>query len=242
LRYAIYFVPDPDSVIADLGARWLGYDIETGTTFAAPIVEGLEAAAWSHLVSEPARYGLHATLKAPFRLAESRDEADLVEALRNFARSVTPVRLPVMSLADLRGFFALVPAVRNEAVEELAARALSAFEPFRAPLTQAETARRRAAGLNPRQQTLLEQWGYPYVLDEAGFHITVTGRIDPPAKASIEAILTDVFEPAIGRAMIVDRVALAVEREPGAHFEVLAAASLGHPLAFNRRAIQIEAL
>jgi len=242
VRYAIYFVPDPDSDLADVGARWLGRDIETGTQFAAPVLPGLEAGAWSHLVAEPARYGLHATLKAPFRLADGYSEAELVDALRDFARSVTPVRLPVLSLKNLRGFFAMMPAIRNDLVEDLGARAVRAFDAFRAPLTQAEIERRQAVSLSDRQQTNLDRWGYPYVFDEASFHITLTGRTTPEEAPGIEAILADFFEAVNGRPLMVDRVAIAVEREPGDRFEVLAAATLGHPLAYTRRAVQVDAM
>ena len=242
MRYAIYFVPDPDTDLAEFGARWLGYDVETGTTFAAPVVQGLEAGVWQGLVSEPARYGLHATLKAPFRLAEGHGEGELVDALRDFAHSVSPVRVPVLSLKNLRGFFALMPAIANEQVEDLSGRAVRAFEPFRAPLTEAEIARRLAAGLSDNQQANLDRWGYPYVFNEASFHITLTGRTNETEAAGLEDILTDFFEPVVGRALIIDRVALAVEREPGARFEVLAAATLGHPLAYANRVIQLDAL
>ncbi len=242
MRYAIYFVPDPDSELADFGARWLGYDVETGTTFAAPVIPGLDAGTWQDRVSEPARYGLHATLKAPFRLAEGLGEPELVAALRDFAHSVTPVRVPVLSLKNLRGFFALMPAIRNDLLEDLSARAVRAFDGFRAPLTEAEIARRQAVRLSDGQQKNLDRWGYPYVFDEASFHITLTGRTSGEDADGVEAILTDFFEPVIGRPLIVDRVALAVEREPGARFEVLAAASLGHPLAYTRRAMQLDAL
>jgi putative phosphonate metabolism protein len=242
VRYAIYFVPDPDSELADFGARWLGHDVETGTTFAAPVIPGLEAGSWQGRVSEPARYGLHATMKAPFRLAEGRGETALVEALREFAHSVTPVRVPVLSLKNLRGFFALMPALRNDLLEDLSGRAVRAFDGFRAPLSEAETARRQAVSLSDRQQTNLDRWGYPYVFDEASFHITLTGKTSREDAAGVEEILTDFFEPVIGRSLIVDRVALAVEREPGARFEVLAAATLGHPLAYSRRAMQLDAL
>jgi len=239
VRYAIYFVPDPDSELSELGARWLGYDVETGTTFAAPVVGGLDAAGWARLVAEPARYGLHATMKAPFRLTEGCQEGELVDALRDFARSVTPIRLPVLSLTDLKGFFALTPAIRHAGIEDLCARAVRDFEPFRAALSPAEIARRQAAGLNERQQALLDRWGYPYVLDQARFHITLTGRVRIEEAAGLEAILTDFFEPVIGRPLTIDRVALAVERAPGMPFEVLASAPLGHPLAYTRRTIQL---
>jgi hypothetical protein len=181
-------------------------------------------------------------LKAPFRLADGTSESDLVDALRDFARSVTPVRVPVLSLINLRGFFALMPAVRDEPVEDLSAKAVRAFDAFRAPPSEAEIARRRSAGLTERQQALLDRWGYPYVLEEASFHMTLTGRVSADEAPGIEEMLSEFFASVIGCPLAVDRVALAVEREPGARFEVLAAATLGHPLAYTRRAIQLDAM
>ncbi len=40
-----------------------------------------------------------------------------------------------------------------------------------------ELQRRRAANLTPRQEFLLMHWGYPYVLDEFRFHMTLTRRL-----------------------------------------------------------------
>jgi hypothetical protein len=51
------------------------------------------------------------------------------------------------------------------------------FDDFRAPATDAELARRAPASLTPRQRELLKTWGYPYVLDEFRFHLTLTDRI-----------------------------------------------------------------
>jgi hypothetical protein len=233
-------VPDQTAELSRLGARWLGYDIETGTTFTAPIISGLSEGIWRELIAAPSRYGLHATLKAPFRLSVERTEAELVEAVRDFARQTNPVRLPVMSLTYYRGFFGLLPAIRNEQVSDLAWRVVRAFEPFRAALTPEEIAGRNPDALTERQRDNLERWGYPYVLDETEFHITLTSQVATDEAPAVEAILTGVFEPVLGRPLLVDRIALAVEREPGARFEILAAATFGHPLAYNRRAIQLD--
>ena len=35
------------------------------------------------------------------------------------------------------------------------------------------------SGLTDRQEALLTQWGYPYVMEEFRFHITLTGALDP---------------------------------------------------------------
>ena len=64
-RYAIYFTPQGS--LAEAGAAWLGWDLARGRTVAHPDVAGLDVAA---LTETPRKYGLHATIKPPFVLAE----------------------------------------------------------------------------------------------------------------------------------------------------------------------------
>ncbi|MGB8621551.1 MAG: DUF1045 domain-containing protein, partial [Paracoccaceae bacterium] len=40
-----------------------------------------------------------------------------------------------------------------------------------------ETARRRSADLNETQKALLARWGYPYVMEEFRFLLTLTGPL-----------------------------------------------------------------
>lgn len=74
------------------------------------------------------------------------------------------------------------------------------LDPFRAPLTEAELARRRRSKLSARQEAHLTRYGYPYVLDQFRFHLTLTGAIEdggPIAealKARTEAFTRDPFE------------------------------------------------
>ena len=53
----------------------------------------------------------------------------------------------------------------------------------------AELARRRQARLSPAQEANLKRWGYPYVMDEFHFHITLTGPLPEPEHAPVEAAL-----------------------------------------------------
>ena len=155
-RYAIYWLPG--GALGRAGADWLGWDAR------ARRGEGREA---------PARYGFHATIKPPFRPMGER--AELVAAARALAARLTPVDLGRLSVKRLDGFLALMPA-RNP--RSLAAAVVEGLDGFRAPLGDADLARRRASGLTPAQDALLERWGYPYVMDEFRMHLTLTGR-DP---------------------------------------------------------------
>lgn len=242
MRYAIFFLPAPDSEFAEIGARWLGRDIENGTRYAAPVVDGLSADEHEGLVSGPRRYGFHATLKAPFRLPPDLSREALLTAFRSFARSSNPVRIPVLSLVRLRRFFTLAPAVTNDELLMLGSDAEHHFERFRAAQTPQESSRRRSSDLTARQLRHLERYGYPFVLDEFAFHLTVTRQIRDNEAERVRDVLESVFQPVIGRGLQVDRVALVMETAPGDEFSVLAVAPLGDPLAYMRRVVHAEAM
>ena len=100
-RYAIYFVPAPDSDIYRFGAAILGYDAFSGHPL--PFADGLTAtfADWHDLTRDPRKYGFHATLKAPFSLASSVEEAEFVAACGDFctlARDIPIIRPVVRSI------------------------------------------------------------------------------------------------------------------------------------------------
>ena len=90
-RYAIYFVPAPQTPLAAFGAHAIGYDVAAGAEVPFHDDDAFRAlgpAAWT---GSPARYGFHATLKAPFALAEGVTEEGLEEAVSDLACAITPV-------------------------------------------------------------------------------------------------------------------------------------------------------
>jgi len=93
-RYAIYFVPAPDSDLYRFGAGMLGYDAFSGEDLPFPdsIVDAVPD--WHDLTHDPRKYGFHATLKAPFSLTPDKTEAELFAACSNFA--ATPRTIPVI--------------------------------------------------------------------------------------------------------------------------------------------------
>ena len=131
------------------------------------------------------------------------------------------MRIPALALRRIRPFFALVPeAGMSPALSALEAATLEAIEPMRASLTAEERARRRPERLTERQRAHLDRWGYPYVLDEFRFHMTLTGPVPDPQAPAVEAMLTDAFAPFIGAPLAVDALAVFTEPEPGAPFVV----------------------
>lgn len=227
MRYAIYYSPPQDDPLTRAAARWLGRDAFTGDTTPAQAVGDLSAAEVAFHTAAARRYGFHATLKAPFTLADGLHESELVAALDAFAASVEPVRVPAVALRQIQGFYALVPAQRSEALDRLAGDVVIAFERFRAPMREADIARRNPDALTPSQLRNLHQWGYPYVFDEFRFHMTLSGRVSGTEAARLAHALDAYFGALLADPLEIASIALFVEPEPGAPFAIRSFHALG---------------
>ena len=219
-RYAIYYVPPPGTALAALGARWLGRD--------APDLAGVSAEDWRRAVAAPRRYGFHATLKAPFRLAAGTDERALADAVERFRRTRGPAPVGKLALRVLADFLALAPMERGAAAE-LAADCVRAFDAFRAPPTAAEIARRRPDGLTASERANLERWGYPYVMEDYRFHLTLTGPLDEADRARFGAAIARAALPAIAEPVEIADICLCGQDSPEAEFGVLGRFALDGP-------------
>ena len=182
-RYAIYYTPDARTPLAEFGADWLGWDSASGQD--RPHGSDDIAA----MTQTPRKYGFHGTIKPPFRLAEGASADALAQALADLCAQAAPVTLDGLTLARLGRFLALVPTGDAAALAALAATAVQHLDLFRAPATAAELAKRRASRLSPAQEANLQAWGYPYVLDQFRFHMTLTGPLDATARAHAFAAL-----------------------------------------------------
>ena len=177
-RIAIYATPDIASPWWDLGSEWLGRCARRQLDLPQLAIGGLEAATQARLTAEPRRYGWHATLKAPFRLADGLSLEKLRLAVANLCSRQTAFDLPNLTLVHMGRFLALRPESPSYELDRLAADCVTHLQSLAAPLTAAEIERRRAAGLTPEQDALLLAWGYPWVLDQFRFHFSLTGNLD----------------------------------------------------------------
>jgi putative phosphonate metabolism protein len=193
-RYAIYFTPPPDSPLARFGAAVLGYDCFERVDVPHRPIDGIDPSLLALATIEPRRYGFHATLAAPFRLASGIDDDELATAFSALAASRAPVAAGPLRVAAIGRFIALIPVEPYPEIEEFAGACVEAFDRFRAPLDEADRARRLASGLSARQAELLERWGYPYVHDEFRFHMTLTGPIADEERAAFEASLVKAYD------------------------------------------------
>ena len=220
-RYAIYWAPQTVSPLARLGEAWLGRSAEGASVAERPAVASVNAAAADAITAEPRRYGLHATLKPPFRLADGSSAAALAETLADFACGLAPVMAPPLQLKRIGRFLALVPGGPAPGLASLAAQCVAHFDGFRAPPEAEEIARRERAGLTDAQRENVRRWGYPYVMAEFRFHVTLTGPLDRETTAGLEPALAALFAPVVGATLDIRELALFREPFPGASFELV---------------------
>ncbi len=93
MRYAIYFTPGQNDPLTRIAASWLGRDPFNSAQPPAPVVTQLSPAEIAYHTASARRYGFHATLKAPFHLAEGETEAELDSAIAGFAAAADPILL-----------------------------------------------------------------------------------------------------------------------------------------------------
>lgn len=211
-RYGIYVVPEGAFYAA--GAAWLGWDSAAGIPVPHGHVPDLPDTAEA-MTATPRKYGFHGTIKPPFFLADGTDVDGLHEAAAAFCASRAPVTIPQLEVRRLGGFIAVVPSEPNAALADLAGATVEALDTFRAPPSDAELARRRKAGLSDRQEALLQTWGYPYVMEEFRFHLTLTGRL-PSEKADLARAALDAYiAPALPQPWIIDSLCMLGEDDEG---------------------------
>jgi hypothetical protein len=238
VRHALYWLPEPGPLAA-FGAHWLGWDIATGRALPHPALPGLPDTP-AALTEAPRRYGLHATIRPPFRLRAGCTEAALDAAARAFCAGRPAVTVGALVPGAIGPFLALLPegdqtggnqtgggqtgggqtgggqtGGGHSALSALAAAAVAALDPFRAPPTPAEIARRNPSALPPLQRALLDRWGYPHVMEAFRFHVTLTGPLAPEAQAATLAALRPALAPLLPRPLRIDALCLCGEGADG---------------------------
>jgi putative phosphonate metabolism protein len=220
MRYAIYFTPPEHDPLTRAASAWLGRDAFSGLPTTGDTPEGMDAAEFSFRTAEPRRYGFHATVVAPFQMNEMQNEEALFAAFDRFCatQEAFPVSLEVKGILS---FVAIMEAVQSRPLNAMAAAAVEFFQPYLAPLTEAEIARRKPEQLTSRQLLLLHRWGYPYVMEEFRFHMTLSNSLESAAHAAMERAAQERFAPLLARPVEIGGLAMFYEPEPGAPFMVV---------------------
>ena len=217
-RYAIYYIPDLP--LFQIGSDWLGWNSITGQ-------ETTLSADHRRITDRPRKYGFHATVKPPFSLASNSTQGDLQDAFHAFCATVSPATGGTLKISRLGRFLAMTQDVQSNEVTELAASTVSHFDKFRAPLSDQDIAKRRQRRLTPQQDALMLRWGYPYVMQEFKFHMTLTGLLQSDEIDAIEHDANTRFREFLGQPLKIASIALLGEDSDSGRFHVVDKLSLG---------------
>ena len=220
-RYAIYYASAPGSDLDRFGAQLLGYDAYSGEELPFPNDIIRMAPDWRDLTKDPRKYGFHATLKAPMSLAPGKTEPELVAACESFADKPRPIPVITPVVGSISGFIAVVPAEPSPELERLAADCTREFDSFRAPLTPDDRTRRNPSDLTPRQREYLDRWGYPYVMEQFRFHMTLTGRLAADRGKPILTMLRDSFSATGIKTLAIDTIAVFRQENADSRFRIV---------------------
>ena len=209
-RYAIFFTPPPGS-FATAGAIWLGWDIAAGKPVQSPHPD---------LVKRPQKYGFHATLKAPFTLADGATQRGLEAAIDTLVQDQPRVTLTGLEVTALGRFAALTVMGDTAALGTLAARCVTGLDGFRAPLTALERRRKTRPNMAADLTANLDRWGYPHVLDAFRFHMTLSRPLQADERQSVLAAAHAHFAPYLSVPFVIGAVTLVGEGTDGLFREI----------------------
>lgn len=215
-RYAVYYTPPPSHALWHAGCDWLQRD---------PSSDEARQPTHAH-VGEPWRYGFHATLKPPMRLAAGCSEAGLREAIAALARRTPRFEMPALSVQWLADFIALRPVallVPSHPLWQLADACVTELDAWRAQPSPDELQRRLASPLTAAQRVLLQRHGYPHVLGQWRFHMTLSDSLPPDAalRDTLHHAASQHFAAALSQPLACDALSLFIEPAPGQPFRLL---------------------
>lgn len=216
-RVAVYYAPEREDSLWRLGVTWLGRDPETGEHCRQPDIPDLPA-----LTTSPRRYGFHATLKAPIHLVGAFDDF-LVDA-RALARRLVPCSLPALAVRNMDGFVAICPVAPSRALNAFADACVTGLDHHR-QVEDTATQTRRAQGLSASALNHLERWGYPFVLEDWRFHMTLSNGGD--AASALLAAARAHFGSALELPRSITSLSIFVETTPGEAFRLASRLRLG---------------
>lgn len=235
-RYAIYYAPADNSPLAQFGAMVLRRSaLQAGerTVNPAQMPSYIDIQRWKALTQIPAGYGFHSTIKAPFELAEHASVAELLEAVGVLCSQFSTIELANLAIRNAGTSVSLAfSSGQPQSLATLAGRCVTELDNFRAPLTAVDIERRKPDQLSERQRSHLFAYGYPFVLDEFDFHMTLTSAVTATDAAFIDW-LDNLFAATVPHATaLFDRLAVYRQTDRQAPFLRIAEFPFGD--AINR--------
>jgi len=224
-RYAIFWLPPDDSALAQFGRDWFGVCPERGEV-GQPMRFGLPDALAAEAIARPHRYTLHGTIMAPFRPDEGVTSAMIADELHSFCARRASRRTGPLRLARLTRHLALIPEGGTAGLDWLAADCVTHFNRFRTPTSDDDLARFPPDQHPPRQRQQAREFGYPYVLSDFIFHVTLAGPLEPEQLGQVEAALGPQVAPMTAEPFEIGSLCLLGETDQATPFRLIARCAL----------------
>jgi hypothetical protein len=218
-RYAIYYAPRLESILGQFGNAWFGYDPVSREDIPRPIIKGMTPQEIEKITQGAGRYAFHGTLRSPFKLRKNRNLNSLDKSLESLATKIHPIICGPLSIRSIGRFLALVPDDPESQIPNLAEQCVRTFDNFRLAPGKEEIDRRRQAGLTTIQEQLLLRWGYPFVMEEFRFHLTLSDKLEGMDLIKYQAILEEHCEGLCKERFVIDEIALFGDPGQGGKFE-----------------------
>lgn len=215
-RYAVYYSPDDQSALGQFGRHILGRSAELERADQSSSRFG-DTARWYSLTQQPAHYGFHATLKAPFELASTQQSDDLLQACSALAARHQPIVLSGLAPRKMGGFAALTLPDQPATLIDLANDCVLALEPWRAAIGEHDINRRLGQGLSERQLRQLTKFGYPYIFDDFLFHMTLSCELSSDDSDYMQW-LAEEYESTVIADPLLDRIVLFAQTDRNSAF------------------------
>jgi hypothetical protein len=142
----------------------------------------------------------------------------LLEDATAVADRIAPFDLPKLAVTDLGGFLALRETEPCPSLHALADACVVDLDSHRTPADAAELAKRRGGGLPPEQDSMLVDWGYPYVLTTWRFHMTLSRRLTAEEFAGLLPAAKAHFAAALAIRRRVEEICIFTQHAPASPF------------------------
>ena len=176
-RYAIYYAPPKESSLEEFGRYWFGWDpLNAKLINNKHRINYLNRFGIKNLINIDKnvliakKYGFHGTLIPPFKLNKNYSTNTLFKKNEEIAKKFKKFK-------KMNNFYAFVQNKKNNNINKLSNRLVRELFKFRSPLTKKEIDRRNPSKLSKLQLNILYKWGYPYLMSEFNFHMTLASEV-----------------------------------------------------------------
>ena len=183
-RYAIYYAPPKESSLEEFGRYWFGWDplnaklinnkqrINYLNRFGIKNLKNIDK---NVLIAK--KYGFHGTLIPPFKLNKNYSTNKLFKKTDEIAKKFKKFKFYKFKLKKINNFYAFVQNKKNSNINKISNRLVKELFKFRSPLTKKEIDKRNPSKLSKLQLNILHKWGYPYLMSEFKFHMTIASEV-----------------------------------------------------------------